>query len=119
MGSRSFFRVLTTCVIGSVALTACVVAPLPQNQVIYPQGSTVESEIVVGVAPPAPYVEVIPAAPFVGALWINGYWGWSQGRHQWVSGRYVQPRPGYRWQSHQWVRGPRGHWHLRGGGWVR
>lgn len=119
MSSLSVLRVTAVGVAVTWGLSACVVAPYPQNQVVYPQGGLGETEIVVGVAPPAPYVEVIPVAPFLGALWISGYWGWSQGRHQWVPGRYVQPRPGQRWQPHQWMQGPRGDWHLRGGRWAR
>jgi hypothetical protein len=67
-------------------------------------------------APPPPQVEVIPAVPFSGALWIGGYWGWSSGRHTWIQGRWERPRPGYRWEPHRWE--PQGgQWHLRGGGW--
>ena len=120
MSSPSVFRMATVCAAAAVVLSACVVAPYPQQrQVIYPQPAANYGDVMVGVPPPAPYVEVVPAAPFVGALWITGYWGWSQGRHQWVPGRYVQPRPGYRWEPHHWVPGERGNWHLRGGGWVR
>lgn len=74
--------------------------------------------IVVDVAPPAPYVEVIPVLPFLGALWIAGYWGWQSGRHQWVPGRYERPRAGYGWNAHSWVN-QGGRWHLHGGGWAR
>ncbi len=114
-------------------LTACVVAPYPARRVVgypqpvptYPQqpgygyGQPGDAdEVVVDVAPPAPYVEVVPTLPYAGALWIGGYWGWRGGRHAWVPGRWEQPRPGYGWRPHAWVQ-QRGHWHLRGGGWVR
>ena len=115
MKSSPVFRTAAACAVATLALSACVVAPYPQGQVGYAQ----PTDITVGVAPPAPYAEVIPALPFAGALWIDGYWGWSGGRHQWVSGRYEHARPGYRWQPHQWSQGPRGNWHQRGGGWVR
>ena len=59
--------------------------------------------IVTDVAPPAPYYETLPAPPFAGAVWINGYWGWRGGRHVWVGGRYEHGRPGYAWQPHRWV----------------
>ncbi len=87
--------------------------PVPQAGGPYEQPG-----IVVDVAPPAPYVEVIPVLPFLGALWIGGYWGWRGGRHSWVPGRYEQPRPGYGWNAHAWVN-EGGRWYLRGGGWVR
>lgn len=112
-------RLAAVCASVTWGLSACVVAPYPQGPVVYPQTVVGEGEIVVGVPPPAPYFEVIPVVPFVGAVWISGYWGWSGGRHQWVPGRYAQPRPGHRWQPHRWDQGSRGNWHLRGGGWVR
>lgn len=111
MKSSSVFR-LAAMVAATTALSACVVAPY-QQQMAYDQ-----PDLMVGVAPPAPYIETVPVIPFAGAVWLNGYWGWSNGRHQWVPGRYERPRPGYRMEPHRWVQGPRGNWHLRGG-WVR
>ena len=109
-------------------LSACVVAPYPARRVVYaepvPAGQqpmpvdSYDSSVVVDVAPPAPYVEVQPAIPYPGAIWIGGYWGWGGGRHYWVPGRWDHGRPGYRWQPHAWYN-QGGHWHLRGGGWVR
>ena len=108
-------------------MTACVVAPYPGRRVVYAQPvpaysqapeSVYQEEAVVDVAPPAPYVEVVPAIPFAGAVWIGGYWGWRGGRHAWVGGRWEQPRPGYGWRTHAWVQ-EGGRWHLHGGGWVR
>jgi hypothetical protein len=40
---------------------------------------------------PAMPREVVPVAPFVGALWINGYWDVSRGHRRWVPGRYDRP----------------------------
>jgi hypothetical protein len=102
-----------------LALSACVVAPYPRYAA-YPAGyPAYDAEIAVApVAPPPPYAEVRPAAPFVGALWIAGYWGWVGGRHEWVAGRWERPRPGYGWAPHRWVQSG-GQWHLHGGGWVR
>ena len=79
----------------------------------------VSTDVYAPVAPPAPYVEVQPAVPYPGAVWINGYWNWSGNRHTWVPGRYDRPRPGWRWQPRRWERAPRGGWHSQGGGWVR
>jgi hypothetical protein len=88
-------------------------------------------------APPPPVVEVQPAAPVVGAVWIPGYWQWTGRRHNWVAGRWSAPRPGYVWVAQRWDRhGNRwasapGHWqvvnrgrdhdhdHDRRGGWDR
>lgn len=104
----------------AVLLSACIVAPYPRHAVYaepMPVGAPVPL-VVVDVAPPAPYVQVVPAIPYAGAIWIGGYWGWNEGRHQWVTGRWEQGRPGYRWHSHGWVN-QGGRWHLHGGGWVR
>jgi hypothetical protein len=102
-----------------VMLSACVVAPYPRP-VAYaqPAPAPMEPQVVVDVAPPPPYVEVVPAIPFPGALWIGGYWGWSGGRHVWMPGRYEHPRPGFEWRPHTWVN-QGGRWHLQAGGWVR
>lgn len=108
---RSSLRAGAVAVIAGAALSACVVAPL---------GYDADGEPVAyaDVPPPAPYVEVRPAVPFAGAVWIGGYWGWRGGRHHWVPGHYVQPRPGYVWRPYHWApRGPR--WALSGGVWVR
>jgi hypothetical protein len=63
-------------------------------------------------------VEAIPAMPYAGAVWVNGYWGWRGNRHHWIAGRWDGPRVGHRWHPHAWVN-LGGRWHLRGGGWVR
>ncbi|MDQ6679576.1 MAG: hypothetical protein M3Y67_01250 [Pseudomonadota bacterium] len=100
--------------LSALALSACVVAPYPRQSAYYPEAGGVYAEA----PPPAPYVEVVPAIPYPGAVWIGGYWGWSGGRHNWVGGRWERPRPGYAWAPHRWEqRGSR--WHLRDGGWVR
>ena len=99
-----------------LALSACVVAPYPRQVGYYPEAPG--PIVVTNVAPPAPYVEVVPLVPFAGAVWIGGYWGWSGGRHSWVQGRWERPRPGYAWHPHRWEqRG--GQWHLNQGGWAR
>ena len=120
-------KVVATAAIASLALSACVVAPYPQR--VYSQPVPAgpapgpyypgqDDVVVVDVPPPAPYVEVVPALPFAGAVWIGGYWGWHGGRHNWVPGRWDSPRPGYGWRPHAWVN-QGGRWHLHGGGWVR
>ena len=96
------------------ALSACVVAPVGRPYAYAPAGEF----IVADVAPPAPYVEVVPVAPYAGAVWLNGYWGWRGGRHQWVGGHYEQPRAGYAWAPHRWVQHDN-RWHLEGGVWLK
>jgi hypothetical protein len=106
----------------AASLSACVVAPYPRH-VVYaepvPAGVPMREEsVVVDVAPPPPYVEVVPAVPYEGAVWIGGYWGWHGGRHEWFPGRWERGRPGYQWRAHSWVQ-QGGRWHLHEGGWVR
>lgn len=116
--------------LSAVLLTACVIAPYPRRVVYsepvpahggqqgYQQGYPGESGVVVDVAPPAAYVEVMPAIPFAGAIWLNGFWGWHGGRHHWNPGRWDRGRPGYHYRPHAWVqRG--GRWHQQGGSWGR
>jgi len=98
-------------------VSGCVVAPARPPVVLQP--APAEVIVTTPMAPPAPIVEVIPVAPFAGAIWIGGYWNWAGSRHVWVPGRYVAPRPGHRWEPHRWAPAPGGHWHLRGGVWVR
>jgi hypothetical protein len=100
-------------------LSACVIAPYPYGrQSAYYPANGGDSRVVTDVPPPAPYAEVVPAIPFIGALWLAGYWGWNGGRHQWVPGRWEQPRAGYAWRPHAWVQ-QGGRWHLHAGGWYR
>jgi hypothetical protein len=67
-----------------------------------------------GVAPPAPYYEAVPVAPYVGAVWFGGYWNWYGGRYAWVPGRWGYGRPGYVWHPYHWA--PYGNrWALSGG----
>jgi hypothetical protein len=98
--------------------TACVVAPYRpayrSEAYVSPDGPVV----VAGVAPPAPYEEVLPPMPYAGAIWIGGYWGWNAGRHVWIGGRWDHARPGFRWEPHRWER-VGGKWHLHEGGWRK
>ena len=110
----SKLKIVAAAALSALALSACVVAPYPRQGGYYPDAGG----LVVDVAPPAPYVEVVPVLPYSGGVWIGGYWGWSGGRHNWVPGRWDRPRPGYAWSPHRWEqRGNR--WHLHEGGWVR
>lgn len=105
--------------LSAALLSACVVAPYPTRPVVYSQPvPAYGDEVVTDVAPPAPYVEVVPAIPYAGAIWIGGYWVWRAGRYQWAPGRWEHPRPGYVWRPHAWVQ-QGGRWHQHGGDWVR
>jgi hypothetical protein len=97
--------------IGGLA-TAVATAPACE---IYDDGGVIEASV----EPPPPQYEVVPAAPYPGAVWIGGSWVWRHGRHEWVRGRYVRPRRGYYYQPHRWERTPNGRWRRTPGGWRR
>ncbi len=103
--------------LATALVAGCVVVPAPRPVMVRPAPGYDEG-VMVDTAPPAPYAEVVPLAPFAGAVWIGGYWGWSGGRHHWVGGRWEQPRPGYGWRAHAWHQDG-GRWRLHEGGWVR
>ena len=78
--------------------------------------------------PPPPQVEVIPAPPYVGAVWVHGYWHWHARGYIWIHGYYppapvvvvapaprpeVVPPPPY--PAAVWAPG---HWQRRYGGWI-
>jgi len=66
----------------------------------------------VGVVPPAPVVEPVPAPPAPGTVWAPGYWSWNGTQYVWVPGQYVVPPfPGAVWIGGRWVaRGPNWVW---------
>jgi len=74
-----------------------------------------EAAVYVQIAPPAPRVEVVPAAR-AGYIWAPGYWNWNGRRHVWVGGNWVRERRGYHYAPHAWVQRDnrwefnRGHW---------
>ena len=45
--------------------------------------------VVVGVAPPAPVVETVPAPPGPGYVWRPGYWSWDGVQYVWGPGTYL------------------------------
>ena len=55
----------------------------------------------IGVAPPAPRYEVVPA-PRSGYVWAPGYWTWHGDRYIWLRGRPIVQRSGYRWEPDRW-----------------
>ena len=87
-------------------VTGCVVYTRPRPGVVY-----------IAEAPPPVRVEVIPAAPGVGFVWIRGFWRYNGGRYAWVSGRWERPVEGRReWVAERWVHDRNG-WYLVEGHW--
>src|SRR5262249_1611846 len=66
--------------------------------------------------PPAEIYEPPGYAPYPGAVWINGYWGWGGSRYYWTRGHWDRPRPGYVWVPHRWYRDGGG-WRFHAGYW--
>src|SRR5437763_12598224 len=75
--------------------------------------------VVVGFAPPAPVVEVVPPPPAPGYVWQPGYWSWNGVQYVWVPETYavapypravwVPPHLGPRRNGWIWVNG---HWQV-------
>jgi len=82
--------------LSALALSGCVVVPVPRHGGYYAGAASGGSGVMV--TAPAPYVEVMPVNPGSGAVWIAGYWGWGGAQRQWVPGRWEHARhdhPGY------------------------
>lgn len=96
-----------------VAPAPIVVAPAPI--VMADPGPSV---MLVQDAPPAPQVEVIPAAPNQEAYWVGGCWKWNNG-WTWSPGYYVQrPHPAAVWVPGVWVKHHHRHgWYYSEGHW--
>jgi len=53
-----------------------------------------------------------PAAPYDGAIWIDGEWGWDGGRYNYVNGHWDRPRAGHTYVRGSWNHTGRGYsWH--------
>ena len=85
-----------------------------------PVASSANVSVSVGLTPPAPVVETVPAPPTPGSVWTAGYWSWDGVKYVWVPGQYVVPPfPAAVWIGGRWVpHGARwvwvnGHWGRR------
>lgn len=72
---------------------------------------------VLRIAPPAPRYEHVPR-PRAGYVWEPGHWEWRANRHEWISGIWLEDRPGYVYRSHSW-RQRDGGWYMEPSGWAR
>jgi hypothetical protein len=52
-----------------------------------------------------------------GYVWVPGVWQWRKNKHEWVAGRHVAQRKGYRWENDRWVRHDNNKWTMQRGGW--
>jgi hypothetical protein len=93
---------------------AAAVAPT----VVYEPPPVTGPVLEVQAQPPAPIVEIRPAAPSPNHVWIPGYWNWNGSRHVWIGGRWSAPRAGMRWEPDHWVHTGAG-WRMEHGRWGR
>jgi len=99
-------KALTSCL--ALGAIACCLMSRPDHA---------EAAVIIGVAPPAPIVEIMPRVPAPGYVWRPGYWCWGAGRYVWVRGVYIAaPRPAAVWVSGRWAARPGG-WAWVGGHW--
>ncbi len=107
-----------TAAVLALALGGCVIAPLgPRHGGYGPVDRPVDGPVV-GVEPPAPHHEHVPAAPGHAYVWIGGSWVWQLGRHVWIGGRWALPPSGHAWVPGRWHSQGQG-WRWRGGYWGR
>lgn len=87
------------------------------SPVAMPAIAQININIGIGVSPPAPRYEVVPA-PRVGYAWAPGYWQWEGQRHLWKQGRWIEARPGSYWVADRW-QARDGRHHFEPGRWER
>ncbi|GBE38275.1 MAG TPA: hypothetical protein ENH31_08975 [Nitrospirae bacterium] len=74
---------------------------------------------VVRVPPPPVRVEVRPAPPYAGTVWIGGHWQHKHRKWIWAPGHWKRrPGPGAAWAPGHWRETPRG-WKWVPGHWRR
>ena len=101
---RKSLLFLLISLFAAIALTGClayVPGPPPLDGVYAPG------------PPPEPVVEVVPAIPYPGAVWLGGYWGYGGHGWGWNRGYWGRPpHPGAAWAPGRWHHYPRGYaWH--------
>jgi hypothetical protein len=87
-------------------LAGCVVAPPPRPHVVYIQK-----------APPAPLVEVQPAAPGPAEqfIWKPGHWRWDGREYIWRRGEWeLRPAHVVEWIAPHWEHHPDGWFFIEG-----
>ena len=94
--------------LGAAALS-CVLGSTPASAGV---------RVYVHVRPPAPIVEVRPAAPGPRYIWIDGYHTWNGTAYVWTPGRWdLPPRHRAHWIPGHWRRHTRHGWYWVPGHW--
>ena len=109
MMKRHLFAALAAAAISTPAL----IVPA----MVSPAAAQVDLSIAIGMPPPPPRYEVVPA-PRAGYVWAPGFWRWEGSRHVWAPGHWMAERPGYRWVPDHWNHVGNG-WRHEAGYWDR
>ncbi len=104
---------------GCVTTTTPTVVDTPSGPVVSQTTVTVPawSTVAVKTAPPAAVVETQGNAPYPNAVWIPGYYTYSNGSYVWVQGKWDHDRSGYHWVPASWEQRADG-WYYREGYWA-
>jgi len=94
--------------LSKIATSAVTALMLGMGALTLPTAAQAGFSISIGVAPPPPLVEVVPA-PRSGYVWAPGHYEWREYRHVWMPGGWLMARPGYVYRAPQW-RPEHGHW---------
>lgn len=101
------------------AMIACLAAACGSDTLAHPRYSPQPQSALVEVDAPLPpgRVEVVPARPGGGAVWLDGEWLWRRGRWAWRPGRWVKPPAGSTFSPAEFVRGEDGRLWYASGAW--
>ena len=99
------------------SLAAASIALLALCAFTAPAQARTTATIVIQTAPPPPRYEAIPR-PRRGQIWVPGHWEWQGRRHVWMSGYWLQARPGYYYRAPHWEQ-RNGRWQMNDGRWDR
>ncbi|WP_233238238.1 YXWGXW repeat-containing protein [Bordetella sp. LUAb4] len=103
--------------IAKIATSAGVALIVSLGAMTVPAVAHADVSINIGVAPPPPRVEVVPA-PRAGYIWAPGHWEWRRDHHVWIGGSWLRARPGYAYRAPQW-RQDHGRWVYAASRWDR
>lgn len=99
----------------ALAAAAISMPALIAPAMVTPAAAQVDLNVSIGVPPPAPIREAVPA-PRAGYVWAPGFWRWDGGRHVWAPGHWMEERRGYHWVPDRWAHNG-ATWHHEVGHW--